>query len=127
MKNSKKIWIVAALTIVLVAALFVFYLFDPQEINFFPKCTFKSITGYDCPGCGSQRAIHDMLHFDFAGAFSHNPLMLFLIPYLLLGLFFELLGGKKHFPRLEKVLFGKWAAYIVFTIIVLFWVLRNIF
>ncbi len=114
------------MTLVLVAALSVFYIFDPQEVNLFPKCTFKAITGYDCPGCGSQRAIHDMLHIDFAGAYSHNPLMLFLIPYLLLWLFFELLGGKKLLPGLDKALFGKWAAYIVFTVIVLFWILRNV-
>lgn len=108
------------------AALVVFYVFDPQEQEIFPKCTFKTVTGYDCPGCGSQRAIHDMLHLNFANAFSHNALMFVLIPYILLGVFMEFFGGKTRFSKLEKIFFGKWAAIGVLLVIMSFWIFRNI-
>ena len=52
-----------------------FYLFDPEEMAVFPRCPFLLATGYECPGCGSQRAIHDMLHLDLKSAFSQNALI----------------------------------------------------
>ena len=30
-----------------------------------------------CPGCGSQRALHDLLHLNFKGVIGHNILFLF--------------------------------------------------
>ena len=44
-----------------------FFFLDPAKHTIFPRCVFNSLTGYYCPGCGSQRAIHSMLHLDFAG------------------------------------------------------------
>lgn len=126
MTRQTKIWIGAAISFLLLAALIVFYLFDPQEQEIFPKCTFKAVTGYDCPGCGSQRAIHDMLHLNLARALSHNALMFLLIPYILFGVFMEFFGGKTRFPKLERIFFGKWAAIMVLLTIVSFWVLRNL-
>lgn len=110
----------------LLAALIVFYVFDPQEQDIFPKCAFKTVTGYECPGCGSQRAIHDMLHLQLKQAFSHNALMFLLVPYIVLGVFMEFFGGKTRFPKIEKIFFGKWAAVAVLLIILIFWVGRNV-
>ncbi|MDR9448893.1 MAG: DUF2752 domain-containing protein, partial [Psychroflexus sp.] len=53
----------------------IYFAFNPESISFFPSCPFHSITGLYCPGCGSQRAIHDLLHANFLAAFSHNPLI----------------------------------------------------
>ncbi len=127
MSAKHKIWIGAVASILFVAALVVFFVFDPQDVAIFPKCTFKTVIGYDCPGCGSQRAIHDILHLHFADAFAHNALMLLLIPYIILGFSLEFLSLKKRFPRIEKIFFGKWGALAVVSIILIYWVLRNIF
>lgn len=109
------------------AVAFMFYIFDPEDVALFPKCPFLLTTGYECPGCGSQRAIHDVLHLDFKGAFSQNALILFLIPYILLGVYLEFFNGKYRFPKLlEKIFFGKWAAIIVVSGIIVYWVMRNL-
>src|SRR5690554_8210264 len=42
-------------------------------------------TGFYCPGCGSQRAIHLLLHGDIIGAFRFNPLMVLTIPIMVYG------------------------------------------
>lgn len=110
----------------LVAVVFMFYIFDPEMQPLFPKCPFLLTTGYECPGCGSQRAIHDVLHLDFKSAFAHNALILFLIPYILLGIYLEFFNGKHRFPKLEKIFFGKWTAMIVVSAIVIYWVVRNL-
>ncbi|MEA4979468.1 MAG: DUF2752 domain-containing protein [Petrimonas sp.] len=121
-----KLLIGAAISLVLVAVVFMFYTFDPGDMPLFPKCPFLLVTGYECPGCGSQRAVHDLLHLDLKGAFSQNALILFLIPYILLGIYLGFFNGKHRFPRLEKLFFGKWAAIIVVSGIIIYGVLRNV-
>jgi len=124
--KPKKIFIGAAISLVLVAVAFMFYVFDPEEVVLFPKCPFLLTTGFECPGCGSQRAVHSILHLDIKSAFSHNALILFLVPYILLGIYLEFFSGKHHFPKLEKIFFGKWAAIIVVSAIIIYWVVRNL-
>lgn len=85
------------------------------------------VTGFECPGCGSQRAFHQLLHLNIAGAFRQNPIVVLYLPYIILGLYLEYMGGKEKFPRIRDILFGKEAAIIIFTSIILFWIGRNIF
>ena len=40
----------------------ILYLRDPTGNAFFPKCMVYSATGLYCPGCGTQRALHHLLH-----------------------------------------------------------------
>lgn len=39
-----------------------------------PRCAWRALTGWPCPGCGTTRAIVHLLHADPAGALAHNPL-----------------------------------------------------
>lgn len=39
-----------------------------QPGNVLPHCPFKTLTGWDCPGCGSTRMLYAILHCDLAGA-----------------------------------------------------------
>ena len=59
-----------------------FFVLDPAKHEIFPRCLFNSITGYYCPGCGSQRAIHSLLHLNFEEVVSHN--FLFIPAFLLI-------------------------------------------
>ena len=126
MSRTGKIVISAAISLLLVAVAFMFYLFDPEEMALFPRCPFLLATGYECPGCGSQRAVHDMLHLDFKSAFSQNALILLLLPYSWLGLYLVFFAKRHRFPELEKLLFGKWAAMLVVSGIMIYWVVRNL-
>ncbi|MDR0332476.1 MAG: DUF2752 domain-containing protein [Dysgonamonadaceae bacterium] len=124
--KSVKIIISVIVILLLMAGLVIFYVFDPETHTFFPQCMFFVFTGFECPGCGTQRAIHSLLHLDFRKAFSYNALMPFLVPYILMGAYLAFLGGRERFPRLENILFGKWAAVIVVSCIVLYGVVRNL-
>lgn len=111
---------------ILIGGGLIYFLFSPEESVFFPKCPFHVITGLDCPGCGSQRAIHHLLHLQFKEAFLSNPLLIVAIPYLILGLYIEYFGGKEKYPRMKQLFYSRKAIYIVLIIIIAFWIGRNL-
>ena len=70
----------AALLPVAVACL-VLFCFDPRRYHFYPTCVFHQATGMLCAGCGSLRALHQLLHGHFASAFRFNPLLIIAMPF----------------------------------------------
>ena len=59
------------------------YCFNPTQFIFSPKCPFKMLTGWDCPGCGIQRAIHALFHGHFIEAISYHYYLAYSLPYAL--------------------------------------------
>ncbi|GAB3065588.1 DUF2752 domain-containing protein [Stenotrophomonas tumulicola] len=53
-----------------------------------PSCPLYALTGLYCPGCGSTRCLHSLVHFDLAGAMAMNPLLVISLPFLLLMLLY---------------------------------------
>ena len=107
-----------------VVLLAVYGLFDPAR-RFFPRCPFHMLTGLDCPGCGSQRAVHSLLHGDVSTAFGYNQLLVVMLPYLAVCIWLEYFGGKHRFPWLRRVLLGKEACIVLLAVFILFFVGRN--
>lgn len=125
-KNTLKWGLIVGLVLFLG---FVYYRFNPSEFGFFPKCPFLQTTGLKCAGCGSQRAIHQLLHFNIQGAFRENPLLVLALPYILVGFFLDLPKSKKN-PKLLKWrnrLLGLKAIYFWALVVIFFWVGRNVF
>jgi hypothetical protein len=74
---------VAVMAVVAVpAALAVLYAFPPTETSLYPKCFLFRYTGLHCPGCGSTRALHSLLHGEVRQALAYNLFVPFLVPYL---------------------------------------------
>jgi uncharacterized membrane protein HdeD (DUF308 family) len=65
-------------TAALVAA--VLFFFDPATAGFYPPCLFKTFLGTQCPGCGSLRAAHQLLHGNFKEAWMLNRPLLIALP-----------------------------------------------
>jgi hypothetical protein len=104
----------------------IYYSLDPADYSIFPKCPFYWLTGYKCPGCGSQRAIHHLLNLDFRGAFTANPLLVISIPYIIGGFLFDYTNLSKRIPRIRKILYGKTAIIVLVVIVIGYWIIRNI-
>ena len=105
-------------------AILLYGLADPAKVPF-PKCPFRSLTGFLCPGCGSQRGIHQLLHGHMAEAFKLNALLIPSIMYGLAGavisLFFQ-----EYWPTIREKYYGAIAAYVALVIILVYWVGRNL-
>ena len=115
------------LVIVILILLFILYSkYNPNDNNFFPKCPFLSITGYKCAGCGSQRAIHSLLHFDIKGAIYYNFLLVIFLPYLVIGFLLERLKLNSRFTKICKVFFNSTKSILfILAVIICFWIIRN--
>ncbi|MBF0556492.1 MAG: DUF2752 domain-containing protein [Nitrospirae bacterium] len=108
---------------ILIAAAAIVYIYDPSLSEFYPKCLFHQITGLYCPGCGSTRALHQMLHGNYAAAVRLNPLTVLALPFLGIGIALE--AGVFPRPAWLSHQYIRYA-WIVPVVIVLFWILRNI-
>lgn len=123
-KIDRRLLIVAGVALLL-AAICVYFYFDPSDNRFFPRCPFLAATGYLCPGCGSQRAIHALLHGDIASAWHYNCMLLLFAPLIVLLLYSECV--RTSCPRFYSRINSApviWGSFIVLT---LWWILRNIF
>ncbi|MDR2119318.1 MAG: DUF2752 domain-containing protein [Tannerella sp.] len=104
----------------------IYFQYNPAANIWFPKCPFLMATGLKCPGCGSQRAVHALLHFDFCSAFIHNALLIISIPYILLliaGYIVRFVRPQSLFPvRLQHPVI----IWSYFAFAVVFWIMRNI-
>lgn len=56
---------------------------DPRTAWFAPVCPLHAVTGLHCPGCGTGRALHALVHGDVARALRLNALALAAIPVFL--------------------------------------------
>jgi hypothetical protein len=102
----------------------ILFRFDPAASGFYPFCVFYRTTGLLCPGCGSLRAFHHLLHGDWVEAVRYNPLLVASFP-LLIWLGVRLAGialGKEVKPIAIK---PRWL-WGGFAVLAGFGILRNL-
>jgi hypothetical protein len=113
------------LLLLLIGVAVLFFVLDPNKYTIFPKCMFHSLTGAYCPGCGSQRALHSLLHLNLAAVVDYNflflPAALFILYHYLHPLLNKLFGWK-----LPNLFYKKYTPWVVFAVVVTFWILRNL-
>jgi hypothetical protein len=69
-------WWIAPAGLFVAAGIWVLRTFDPNAPgNPFFGCVFLKLTGWYCPGCGSTRALHALVHFDPWRALEMNALL----------------------------------------------------
>lgn len=113
------------IVIVLLGALSLYFFINPSEHDFFPKCPFYSFTGIYCAGCGSQRAIHQIINGNIFTGVRHNYLLVLVFGVLSYKAIIYLLNkiNKKTF---SDIFHKPIATKIILVLVLLFWLLRNI-
>lgn len=100
------------------------FIFEPGKSGFFPVCPFRAITGFTCPGCGSTRGLHRLLHGDVVAAFESNPLLILSLPFLSYALVRYTNATMRGWPLKGNQLNAKYI-WLLFVVILSFWVFRN--
>jgi hypothetical protein len=117
--------VLALVSVAIIGSLLYFYV-NPSTSVLFPKCVFFSITSLHCPGCGSQRAIHELLHGNLLASAGHNLLVVASLPFVL----FSGVAVTNNIFRSKKIgqglFYSTKFAVAVLMLIVLFFIARNI-
>lgn len=101
-------------------------LVDPTRTALLPPCPFKAVTGgLDCPGCGTTRAMHQLLNGNVAAAIGLNAFALLALPYLLYSWLAWALPTVSSF-RLPVLRVPAKAIYGLVAVVVAWWVVRNL-
>lgn len=114
-------WLLAAAAI---AAIVLYLLFDPSESSLAPKCMLHVVTGFECPGCGSQRMLHALLNGNFREAWHYNAFVMCLIPVLALMGAASLMRTRT--PRLYNALNSVPVIVILSASVVIWTLYRNL-
>ena len=105
---------VVVLSVILALGVGAAVVFDPKEASWFPKCPVHSLTGLNCPGCGTGRAVHAAAHGRWLEAFRYNPILAVAIPLLIA------IVAKPEWAKKPSVSWG------VFAVAVLWMLVRNV-
>lgn len=119
--NKKQI----AFCVFFVCLICLYFFVDPSKSAYLLKCPLKLTTGYECAGCGVQRAFHELLHFRFLEAFKYNPLFVISIPILLVVLIINLSKNETFKPALNRFFGSKIFIFLVLIIVFVFSLLKN--
>lgn len=123
-KRSRRAALAGVVFAAALAGALYLYFHDPYQYPL--PCIFYFLTGLYCPGCGAGRASYSLLHGRILDAFSYNPLMTILLPFI--GLYVVARGmdwvltGKNHVDRRISVKL----LVAVLILILVYGVLRNI-
>ncbi len=120
--RSVRHWLAYFVTALAIAAAAIYYYrIDPARSGgLFPPCYFYRLTHLHCPGCGSQRAIHQLLHGRVLGALHYNPLLCLAIPILA----WDALA--KATRRLPSLLDRRRVGWTIVWVVIIFAIVRNI-
>jgi hypothetical protein len=108
----------------ILGGLAIVYQFPPAEYSFYPRCPIYLTTHWLCPGCGSTRALHSLLHLDIQSALRYNALFTLLFPIACLWIGFIIYRTMRYdqFPNLA---FPRSLAVCLIVTVVLFTIARN--
>lgn len=120
-RTKKAILIVAALAVTVIVV--IYGTLNPAETPF-PRCPFLLLTGWQCPGCGSQRAIHALLHGNLLQAWNYNAALVCSIPLLSLMVFAAL--NRERLCRLYNILNSSTACLVWLVSLIGWAIFRNL-
>lgn len=115
------IWRIFIFTLIFLF-LILYSTYDPEKVSIYPQCPFYMLTKLKCPGCGSQRAIHNLLNLNIQKAFEYNALLVCTIP--IIPIFIVAQIYRRRFPRFYNTLFGTPFIIGILLITISWWIIR---
>jgi hypothetical protein len=116
-RRAQALLALGAFFLVLLVLVFV----DPRTARFAPVCPLHVTTGLHCPGCGTGRALHALVHGDLGRALRLNALTVAAIPVFLVLTLRAALRPDEPLP-----LPPLWLQVAIYALLAFFLVARNL-
>ena len=116
-------------SILLLGGAFIYYFFihNPSEKGtVFLRCPSNLLFGINCPGCGSQRAIHHLLHLEITEALRFNALLVITFPFIIYITLIWLYNFIFEKEIRIKLFYNNKFVWFVFGLVVVYGIARNI-
>lgn len=123
-RGAGQAWAWGLGSLALIAGSLVLYFFEPSRWSFYPVCTFHQTTGLLCPGCGTLRSMHHLLHGHWWAAFHCNPLVVTALPLAAAWALRRTVRRWRGIPSTAPLRPG-WV-WLGFVVLLIFSVLRNL-
>lgn len=122
MSNPRRRWLWAVMAGI--AVLTALYAVADPTASYMPRCVFRTLTGWSCPGCGSQRFLHALLTGHPLQAVGYN----YFLPlgFAMIGVVCWLEATRTRQPGRYRRWMRPRNLYLVLAVIVAWWLLRNL-
>src|SRR6266496_4706029 len=114
MERPGQRWSVVLVMLAAAGAAAILFSFNPAQYGFYPVCYFHAATGLNCPGCGSLRALHQLLHGHVAETARHNLLLLLCLPFLA-GVMMRFVMVRRHGQAMTFAVRSVWLWTFLFV------------
>jgi hypothetical protein len=101
------------------------YWVTPTDSSWYPRCMLHSWTGLNCPGCGTTRAVHALLHGNLRQALAYNALFIVFLP-LFLALAVRVWWAAVRARPVAGPSMPSWAIRAFLVLVLAFGILRNV-
>ncbi len=122
--QSLAFFTVVVLVVAVLGSGAVLFFFDPAKHGFYPICLFRSLTGWNCPGCGATRAAYQLLHGHLRRALHDNALFVLMLAVLAIWGARWVVQKVRNQPVALNVPPGVWWAFLI--VVLIFTGLRNL-
>lgn len=120
---SQRLKLAAVWCVLTLGATYLYFL-NPASGTGYLACPFRTVTGFQCPGCGSLRGLHQLLHGHPLATFKLNPLLFITLPFLLFVLFRATRSAITGRPAAKLFIPAKFI-WTFLGVVLLFWIFRN--
>jgi hypothetical protein len=125
-RTALRLVVAAGVPLLAAAGSLLLYFVDPARSRLLPGCPTYLLTGIYCPGCGTTRMLHSLLHLRLFDALDYNVLMVFLLPVVLyagLAAYLVFVFGRPLLPTLRL---AHWISVLILVAVIVFTALRNL-
>ena len=103
----------------------ILYFLSPYDSAVYAPCPFNALTGLHCPGCGTLRGLHELLHGHIGKAFGLNLLMVLSLPFIVYSFVNYVVAGVRGRPA-RRIFIPSGFIWALLGIVLLFWIVRNL-
>ena len=114
------------LPVLIIAAGIVYYYIDPQSDIHPIQCSWRLWTGTSCPSCGGQRALHALVHGQWAEAWHYNLFFVVSIPYALAAIASTWYNYHHRLDWLHRAVRHPAVYWTYVVLFFVWWVVRNV-